>query len=388
MLNILLEDRYKIIKLVHQGQDSQVYKALDTSTSGKVAIKIELSDDHTLILHEIQVLTDLYNMVGFPRILSRGSYKGKHYIILNYLGKSLHLKFSQLKSKFSLGCVLRIAEELLYRIESLHNAGYLHQDLNPENIATGYGLNWQSLFLIGYGLATKYLDSNNSHVQCDRGTSSMKNIIFSSVNTMNRTSYSRRDDIESIGYLLIYFNTGTLPWLSSKRIGEPQIKNLKELMINESNIKNCPVEFLNVIKYARCLEYEQTPDYGMLRAKFKDLAGKSKIIRAYDWTMSDEKMISRAKLDRSKTPLCRKTTFREIRGVLARNTHKNAQRKKKVMFGGFGDVGIDEEFDEKDEEECKKEICRKETLKSEDYPEMVNRDKIMRMRKDFLGPIE
>ncbi|OMJ65916.1 hypothetical protein SteCoe_37425 [Stentor coeruleus] len=264
MLNSMLENRYKVLKLLHQGENNQIFKALDTSTSGKVALKIETSENHSLILHEIEVLTDLYNLIGFPRILSQGKHKGRDYIILNYLGKSLHAKFLTLNSKFTLSCVLRLAEEFLYRIESLHKAGYIHNDLRPENVATGYGLNWQSLFFVGFTYATKYIDNDNKrHVLCNDIRILSSNINFSSVNVMNRINSSRRDDLESIIYILIYFYIGTLPWICNKHMSEIDIIKAKVSIVLEPLCKNYPFEFINCLRYVRGLEYDQEPDYEM-----------------------------------------------------------------------------------------------------------------------------
>ncbi|OMJ96055.1 hypothetical protein SteCoe_437 [Stentor coeruleus] len=391
MLNSMLENRYKVLKLLHQGENNQIFKALDTSTSGKVALKIELSENHNLILHEIQVLTDLYDLIGFPRILSQGKHKGRYYIILNYLGKSLQNKFLSLNCKFTLSCVLRLAEEFFYRIESLHKAGYIHKDLRPENVATGYGLNWQSLFLVGFTYSNKYIENNNGrHVQCFITKTLSSNVNFSSVNVMNKINPSRRDDIESIIYILIYFYCGVLPWISNGKMTEVEIKKTKESIVLEPLCKNYPFEFISCLRYVRGLEYDQEPDYEMLRSCFKDMALKNKILRVYDWALSNEKMISRARLDRSKTPSCKKTTLRQMRRTLARESRKSLGKgsenkvmefkaKEETYDGKFGDSK-----DSKDNEENKDMISRMDTVISDEYPEIKNRDQIIKLRNDFL----
>lgn len=384
MINSILENRYKVLKLLHQGENNQVFKALDTSTSGKVALKIELSESHDLILHEIQVLTDLYNLIGFPRILSQSKHKGRYYIILNYLGKSLHRKFLNLNSKFTLSCVLRLAEEFFYRIESLHKAGYIHNDLRPENVATGYGLNWQSLFFVGFTYTIKYIETNNGrHVICNITKTLSSNIIFSSVNVMNKIAPSRRDDIESIIYILIYFYSGTLPWVSNKHINELEIKKTKEFIVLEPLCKNYPCEFINCLRYVKSLEYDQEPDYEMLRCCFKDMALKKKILRVYDWALSNEKMISRAKLDRSKTPSCKKTTLRQMRRTLARESRKSSEKKNKELKADEENLS-GKMSNSKDGEGNKDMISRMDTITSDNYPEIRNREKIIKLRNDFL----
>ncbi|OMJ88902.1 hypothetical protein SteCoe_9001 [Stentor coeruleus] len=379
MLGTVLEERYKLLKKLHQGQLTEIYKAQDIKTKGKVAIKLEIFPNDSNILSEIQFLSKIYYMQGFPKLLFQGNYRGRHYFGTNYLGKSLKTKFSQTKNKFSIGCVLRIAEELLLRIESLHKAEILHRNIKPENILTGYGFNWQILSLINYSSALLITDTNHPH----KRSQAVTNLLYSSVNSMSNTSYSKKDDLESIFYILIHFCTGKLPWIREK-LTDRQIIRLKEQISTQDLCEGCPNEFVHIISYIKNLKCDDIPDYEMIRCSLKEISKKKKIIRNYDWVLSHEKMIAKAKTDKSKIPFNWKLSIKkqaEKIGVI------DVFEKKKITFG-FATIlkakskSPIRNIDEKKEEEAS--LTRSDTPKVDTYPEIQNRVNLFKLRKEFL----
>ncbi|OMJ75036.1 hypothetical protein SteCoe_25918 [Stentor coeruleus] len=387
MLNTVLENKYQVLKLIRQGENHDVYKAQEEKTNKKVAIKSENFIDSTLLLNEAQVLTDLSSQDSFPRFLSKGKHNGKNYIIVDYLGSSLSAKFTKSNGKFSFGCALRIAEQLLYRIEILHKSGYLYNNIKPESISAGSGLNWQSIYLTSFKLSSKYINTKNGrHIPIGKSSTSIKKTVYSSLNLMNRISLSRRDDIESIAYLLIYFTTGTLPWITQENFSDSEIRRKKANINYEVLSKTCQIEFINFLKYAKSLEFNQEPDYEMLRNIFKESASKSKIIRAYDWIFNNEKLSSPIKIDKSQNPLFLNAALREPEENFEIVKLKG-RKNKKVMFGETNEIGSDGDPAEKALEEKKQQLCRNDTIKLQTLPEIQNRNKIIKMRRDFLATL-
>lgn len=382
MLGTVLEERYKLVKKLNQGQWTEIFKAQDIKSKGKVAIKIEKSPNDSNIINELQFLSKFYYIQGFPKLLSQGNYRGRQYFIMNYLGKSLKTKFAQTKNKFSIGCVLRIAEELLLRIESLHNSDILHRNIKPENILTGYGLNWQTLSLINYSSALLISDNNDTNYP-NKKLGPITNLLYSSANSMSSIKYSKKDDLESIAYVLVHFCNGKLPWIKDG-ITDRQIKRIKEQIPLYELCEGCPTEFVHIISYIKSLKCDDLPDYEMIRYSIKEISKKKKIIRNYDWAISHEKMIAKAKTDKSRIPF---------------NWNLSIKRQtEKIRFGGgfekkkinFGLVTIlkakskspDKKIDEKEDDVLN--LMRSDTPKMNNYPEIQNRVNLFKLRKEFL----
>ncbi|OMJ88903.1 hypothetical protein SteCoe_9002 [Stentor coeruleus] len=288
MLNSILGDRFEVVKKLHSNTFYKVYKANDLKTLSKVVIKCDRRNtEFSLIKYESEILTYLLASPGAHRILNKGEYKGRCYMILNYLGKSLNDKLKTHSNRISPGCALKITEELLLRIEYLHKAGFVHRDIKPEKILTGYGLNWQTLYVIGYRYAVRINENEN----VDHFNLHPENYVYSSLNSSNKIPYTRRDDLESIIYILIHLYTGSLPWLNTPYESEQEIKELKESISLGKLCKNLPIEILTMARYVRSLKHNEEPNYQMLRNSIKYLASKLKVNLIYDWAFNPREMI-------------------------------------------------------------------------------------------------
>jgi serine/threonine protein kinase len=131
---------------------------------------------------------------------------------IELLGPSLEDLFVYCGRKLSLKTVLLIADQLITRIEAMHNMGYIHRDLKPENILMGLEENASILYLIDYGLAKKWKTSNNCHIPFREGKSLTGTARYASAATHLGIEQSRRDDLEGAGYVLLYLLKGELPW--------------------------------------------------------------------------------------------------------------------------------------------------------------------------------
>lgn len=133
-------------------------------------------------------------------------------MVFELLGPSLEDLFTYCGRKLSLKTVLLLADQLIQRIETMHKKGYIHRDLKPENILMGLEENASTLYLIDYGLAKKWKNSNGDHIPTKEGKSLTGTARYASANTHLGIEQSRRDDLEGAGYVLLYLLKGELPW--------------------------------------------------------------------------------------------------------------------------------------------------------------------------------
>jgi serine/threonine protein kinase len=137
-------------------------------------------------------------------------------MVIDLLGPSLEDLFNKCSRKFSLKTTLMLADQMLQRVEYLHSKNYVHRDIKPDNFLIGIGKNSHILYLIDFGLAKKYRDHNHVHIPYKDNKHLTGTARYASVNNHLGIEQSRRDDLEGIGYVIIYFCKGSLPWQGLK----------------------------------------------------------------------------------------------------------------------------------------------------------------------------
>jgi len=281
---------YKLVKKLGKGAFGVVYKAIDTKVNKVRAIKIENKNKISRLDHERKIYELLINETGFPKIYKMLKTKKNNIFIMDYLGPSLEDLFDFCNNKFSTKTVLMIGIQILNRIESLHKAGYIHRDIKPDNFLIGTNDRKSRIYMIDLGLSKKYVNAEG-HIpyRTDKGfTGSFR---YSSIRNHRGIEQSRRDDLESIGYMLIFFLKGRLPWQglkgSTKSKRSKNISNVKGSISLNKLCKDIPKEFLLYMKYCRILRFKQVPDYTLLRDLFIALFKKKdyKLDFIYDWNI-------------------------------------------------------------------------------------------------------
>ena len=187
-------------------------------------------------------------------------------------------------------------------MENIHNNNIIHRDIKPANINIGIGQMEKFLFLIDFGLSKKYRSSSTKmHYQFEQNKKLIGNARYSSINALEGGTQSRRDDLESLGYMLIYLCLGRLPWQglvsNSKEDKYYKIRETKKKVTPAELCETLPNEFEQYIKYTRNLKYEEDPDYNYLKNLFVSVLKKNnwEFNYYYDWdqtTLSNEEVIS------------------------------------------------------------------------------------------------
>jgi len=184
---------------------------------------------------------------------------------------------------------------MLSRIEYVQSRYILHRDIKPDNFVIGQGSKQHKVYVIDFGLAKKYVSRDGKHIPYKEGKSLTGTARYASVNTHLGIEQARRDDLESLGYLMMYFLRGSLPWqnmrANNKKEKYQKIMEKKMGTPIEILCKGFPNEFATFLSYCRNLKFEDKPDYNYLRSLLKDLFVKSgyEMDYQYDWNIIAKK---------------------------------------------------------------------------------------------------
>ena len=272
--------------------DTLVYSGIKIDSKEKVAFKLRLKkfNDFHLLKNEYIIYKELEGIKRIPKVYTVSEQGNYNILITELLGQSLKTLMKYVGEKFSLATTLKIGVQVLDIIKEIHKKGIVLRYLKPGNMVIGEDKNKDFIYLIDFEISKKYL-INEEHIPYRNNIDVRGNRDYISINTHNGIEISRRDDIESLGYNLIYFMKGELPWRK-----ERDSKSILEKKINTSLDELCkglPEEFKVFIKYSRELEFEQEPDYNYLNKLLLTVAKKNGINidkSKYDWEIKDEEM--------------------------------------------------------------------------------------------------
>uniref|UniRef100_A0A6C0DIP1 non-specific serine/threonine protein kinase n=1 Tax=viral metagenome TaxID=1070528 RepID=A0A6C0DIP1_9ZZZZ len=270
----IIGNKYKIIKEIGAGTFGTIYEGINIRTNEKVAIKTELiEDEFKLLRYESTIYKLLADTSGIPKIKWFGKDDTNYYMVIDLLGNSLQLLID-MKGTLSLKTVLQIGVNILTILMNIHDKGFIHRDIKPENFLLSNN-SPKKLYLIDFGLSKPYI-INNKHIEITCKKKFIGTMNFASINCHFFYEQSRRDDLESLAYILMYFYLGHLEWMKSEEEEEnisnmddenDWIKNKKLDIINNENIPRIIMDFY---KYTRSLEFNETPDYKFYIKTFID----------------------------------------------------------------------------------------------------------------------
>lgn len=344
-LNKLIFGKYKINKKIGIGTNSIIFSGTNINNQELVAIKIQekcLAYLNENIEKEAYYLLELKGY-GIPKIISFG-HSGKYNILIEeLLGKSLEYLFKLNKNKepnIKLKDMIITGIQLIDRIEYIHSKNLLHLDIKPSNFLVGYKDPFL-IYIIDFGLSKKYKSSRTGkHIPFSKQKYFSGNLKFSSVNNMKGIIPSRRDDLESLGYMLIYLYKNKLPWedIDSNNLRDVAYKlfDIKALFPINDLCKDLPYEMTEYMIYTKSLKFDEKPNYSYLRKLFEIMLTKISSANDLKFSWINENLSNR--INPIKYIKKRKSSpyVRIFNNINKRSESENNINKKQSLLNNFG----------------------------------------------------
>ena len=294
LLNTVFFNKYRLVEKLGEGTFGMIFKC--ESTDGLCAFKFEKKryGRRSLLKAESEVMIELKGF-GIPKIISYIENDDYNIMIMELLGKSLEVLAQQYADeKLSLKTCCMLGIEMLKILKKIHDNHFIHRDIKPDNFAIGYS-DQSQLYLIDFGLAKQYRNAKTLQQKPMQKNKKLTGTArYASINALRGYDQSRRDDLESVAYVLAYLLRGNLPWqgivVKTKEEKYAKILYRKQSITSEQLFFGFPNELCTYINYCKNLGYEEEPKYDYLTDLFKNIIQNQlheEIDYKYDWLQND-----------------------------------------------------------------------------------------------------
>ena len=350
--------KFRTIKKLGEGSFGKVYKA---EYNGEYyAMKFEDRTKEQNLLETEATIMSYLKGPNIPLIKSYGYSGDYNILVMQLMDKSLEEIFNK-RLKFSVKTTALLAYQMITVLHYIHDRHIIHRDIKPDNFVMGLKKDNGTLYLLDFGLAKKYRSSKTleqyPYIKKKKLTGTAR---YASIHALEEMEQSRRDDLESVGYVLMYFLRGNLPWqglkIKSKEDRYKKILDKKKETTSEELCKGFPDEFREYLEYSRNLEYTEEPKYDQYKEKFYNLVcdklGES-FDYVYDWTTESDlkkrKSIGGTNGIESKT-----TTTKDVENKSKKKTieggkiegNNSINNVNQVSNNNFNNISIKEEENE------------------------------------------
>ena len=297
--HVIVAKTYRLIRKIGEGSFGKIFLAQHKDTNQEVAIKLvkqtaSAVDDNELNHNELSIYIKIKNVKNIPSLYASGTEGQFNYLVMELLEQNLEQLLVSYGKNLLLPVVIHLGLQMLNIIENIHLKGVIHRDIKPENfLLKTNAQNISELYLIDFGLSGSFLDEGNKHIQMKTNERLIGTPRYMSVNTQQHITPSRRDDLESLGYILIYLHKGELPWQARKERVEQvrkerveQAQQIEQAQHEARQEKSFSLkqafgwtytntiigEFILFIQYCRNLKFTDEPNYEYLRNILTNLA--------------------------------------------------------------------------------------------------------------------
>ena len=268
---------YTITRYISSGSFGNVFEAKNKDDDKLVALKIPIKTDDKdglpSLLEEAKVYKHISNKEKGIAEMKVVRFNDRKVIVMDLLGASLESLLTKYK-KFNMKTIISLAISMIDLMKYIHSCGFLHRDIKPDNFVLDY-TNQRKIFCIDFGISKKYIKKDGKHIEFSNKTKFCGTARYASISAHKNIEQSRKDDLESIAYILIYMYKGKLPWQGIKHKDKREkyklIGEKKESVSEEELCKSMPKEFLVFLKYVRNLDFDEKPHYSALKKMFTKL---------------------------------------------------------------------------------------------------------------------
>ncbi|XP_042469167.1 casein kinase 1-like protein 1 [Zingiber officinale] len=286
-------NKFRLGRKIGSGSFGEIFLGTNAQTNEEIAIKLEnVKTKHPQLQYESKLYRILQGGTGIPNVRWFGIEGDYNVLVMDLLGPSLEDLFNFCSRKLSLKSVLMLADQMINRVEYLHSKSFLHRDIKPDNFLMGLGRRANQVYIIDFGLAKKYRDTTtHQHIPYRENKNLTGTARYASINTHLGVEQSRRDDLESLGYVFMYFLRGSLPWQGLKAGNKKQkYERISERKVSTSIEALCrgyPSEFASYFHYCRSLRFDDKPDYAYLKRILRELFIREgfQFDYVFDWTI-------------------------------------------------------------------------------------------------------
>lgn len=294
--------KYKLKSLLGQGAYGKVFEIASKSNqevyvakfSEKICNEFTLPSKESDFKKESIILRKLQGKSGFPKFKEYLSFDSKEVMIMTRLGRNLEDLAASNGGRFSLKTILMIGTQCIQLLEKLHDAGYVHRDIKPANFVIGATENeFSEISMIDFGLSSSYLDGEKNHISLARRDGICGTLSFMSLYGMLGIEASRRDDMISLGYMLIWLFKGELPWTNLEKRKEnfktifKKMYKAKLNMTLEELCKGLPSDFEDYFSSVLLLDFKEKPNYKSLIGIFQKIMLQNGLKNdgIFDWNL-------------------------------------------------------------------------------------------------------
>jgi serine/threonine protein kinase len=279
----MLANKYKLLEKLSQGSFGKVFKAENIRTGEIVAIKTEVkSKEQKSLKMEAKIYQYLANTEGIPQLKWFGATNNVNYLVTNLLEHSITSLVKEY-GRLSVKTVLLLGTQMIERLEILHGHYLIHRDIKPDNFMINISDRTNKIFLIDFGFCKRYNYEGN-HIEFKMNKTLIGTPNYVSLNVHKGCEPSRRDDLESCLYVMIYMLFGKFFSVNGE---EPN--PFKILILKKEQLTNIP-RFLTVaINYVRTLRFEEEPDYKYIIRVFSEVLEEQREMEyeeddEYEWS--------------------------------------------------------------------------------------------------------